>query len=63
MALKTTHNKVLKVLKTQASFTPEAMNKISEIEARWNLVRTRPKSGVRQGGVLDPLSLEGRGLG
>ncbi len=41
MALETPPDKVIKALRLQAPFTPETLNKISGIAARWNLVRPR----------------------
>ena len=49
MTLTTPLDKVIKALRLEALFTPEATNKISRIAARWNLVRTLPSF---------PLSLE-----
>ena len=41
MALETPLDKEIKALILQAPFTPETLNKIPGIAARWNLVRSR----------------------
>ena len=72
--MKTPHFKMIKILRSEAIFTPETTFKIPNFTARWNLEHSEtdrlrigsPLPGVGAslvGALFDPLSLQGERVG